>query len=111
MVGLRHRGVMMAWDSTARKGSRAAVFHAATPTSFRRWLPGSIVHECPQPGERVVFINAWNEWAEGASLEPDTDFCHRWLEAVASALSADRRSPRKLSPAESSVNRHALSRD
>ena len=111
IVGLRHRGVMTAWDSTARKGSRAAVFHAATPTSFRRWLRGTIAHQSRQPGERIVFINAWNEWAEGAYLEPDTDFGRGWLEAVASAASADHRSPGKLSLAETSVDRHALSRD
>jgi SAM-dependent methyltransferase len=84
IVGLRHRGVMTAWDSTARKGSRAAVFHAATPTSFRRWLRSIIAHERRQQGKRVVFINAWNEWAEGTYLEPDNDFGCGWLEAVAS---------------------------
>jgi lipopolysaccharide biosynthesis protein len=111
VVGLRHRGVMTAWDSTARKGSRAAVFHAATPTSFRRWLRGTIAHACRQPGERVVFINAWNEWAEGTYLEPDTDFGCGWLEAMASAASANRRTVGQVMLAETSVDRHALSRD
>jgi lipopolysaccharide biosynthesis protein len=82
--GRRHRGVMAGWDPTARKGSRSVIFHGATPTSFRRWLRGTVAHEREQEGERIVFINAWNEWAEGAYLEPDRDFGHGWLEAVAS---------------------------
>jgi GT2 family glycosyltransferase len=83
--GRRHRCVMAAWDNSARKGTDAHIFHGATPTSFRRWLRGTILHEGCQAGERVVFVNAWNEWAEGAYLEPDDDFGCGWLEAVASA--------------------------
>lgn len=83
--GRRHRGVMAGWDNTARMGPRAHVFHGATPTNFRRWLHGTVVHERQQGGERVVFVNAWNEWAEGTYLEPDRDFGRGWLEAVSSA--------------------------
>jgi len=85
VIGRRHRGVMAGWDNTARRRTHANVFHGATPTNFRRWMRGVITHESRQPGERLVFINAWNEWAEGTYLEPDRDFGHGWLEAVASA--------------------------
>jgi lipopolysaccharide biosynthesis protein len=82
---MRHRGVMAGWDNTARMGARAQVFHGATPANFRRWLRDTVIHERRQDGERVIFINAWNEWAEGTYIEPDRDFGHGWLEAVLSA--------------------------
>jgi SAM-dependent methyltransferase len=48
------------------------------------------MHESRDGGERVVFINAWNEWAEGTYMEPDRDFGYGWLEAVASAVDPGR---------------------
>jgi lipopolysaccharide biosynthesis protein len=77
----------MGWDNTARRGSRSYLFHGATPTNFRRWLRTAVLRarmEARGP-ETAVFINAWNEWAEGTYLEPDRDFGTGWLEAVASA--------------------------
>jgi SAM-dependent methyltransferase len=47
----------------------------------------------PGGGERIVFVNAWNEWAEGTYLEPDRDFGLGWLEAVASATGQDMTRP------------------
>jgi lipopolysaccharide biosynthesis protein/GT2 family glycosyltransferase len=89
VIGRRHRGVMAGFDNTPRKGTNGHVYHGATPTSFRRWLRGTMLHERHQAGERVVFINAWNEWAEGTSIEPDRDFGCGWLEAVASAAEVE----------------------
>jgi lipopolysaccharide biosynthesis protein len=80
---------MAAFDNTPRKGTNGYVYHGATPTNFRRWLRGTIAHERRQSGERVIFVNAWNEWAEGACLEPDRDFGCGWLEAVASAAEVE----------------------
>ena len=88
VVGMRHRGVTMGWDNTPRRGSSGTLYHGATPANFRRWLRGVVEHELMTEGppERLIFINAWNEWAEGTYLEPDEDFGRGWLEAVASAL-------------------------
>lgn len=87
--GFRYRGVMMGWDNTARRGANSFAFHGATPANFRRWLRAALLaarSEAREP-ETAVFINAWNEWAEGTYLEPDRDFGTGWLEAVASATS------------------------
>jgi hypothetical protein len=87
----RFRGVMAGWDNTARRGDSASIFHGATPANFRRWLRATIRHARAAGGdsETAVFINAWNEWAEGTYLEPDRDYGHGWLEAVASAAEID----------------------
>ena len=84
----RFRGVMTAWDNTPRRGLRAHVFHGATPERYEEWLRATAERTRSErpPEERLVFINAWNEWGEGAYLEPDQRDGHAWLAATARAL-------------------------
>ena len=87
---LRYPAAMTAWDNTSRKGLEGRVYHNSTPAMFETWLSflaARVRHDFP-PGQRFVFINAWNEWAEGAYLEPDRRFGHDYLRAVRNALSA-----------------------
>ncbi len=75
------------WDNSARRKSGAFVLHRSTPELYEGWLRTMIGRFEPYgPGEDILFINAWNEWAEGNHLEP----CQRWgrayLEATARAL-------------------------
>lgn len=93
VLGTRHRGIMAGFDNTARRGANATVFYGANPANFRRWLRKVVNKEKQEEGERVIFINAWNEWAEGTYMEPDRDFGRGWLEAVASAIGLRRRGP------------------
>lgn len=81
------RGVFPSWDNTARRGTRGTVVLNGTPENFEFWLSEAIRKTTEEyPGrERLLFINAWNEWAEGCHLEPDRKFGHRFLEAVARA--------------------------
>jgi lipopolysaccharide biosynthesis protein len=77
-------GVFPGWDNTARRKAAGNVFHGSTPTLFRRWLGAAGARAANLPsGQRFVFVNAWNEWAEGAYLEPDRRFGHAHLCAVA----------------------------
>ena len=82
------RGVMPSWDNTARRMERATIWTNSSPELYGRWLRGTIDQmQREQPPERqFLFINAWNEWAEGAHLEPDTRHGYRYLEETAAAL-------------------------
>lgn len=80
----RHECVIPSWDNTARRGDgRSAVVHGSTPELYREWL--STVHKRTPP-DGLVLINAWNEWAEGAYLEPDLVHGRAYLQATARAV-------------------------
>jgi len=63
-----HPTVFPGWDNTARRGNDAYVFHGANELAFRRWL-STAVEYAGSNSPSLVFINAWNEWAEGAAIE------------------------------------------
>nr|WP_222565205.1 glycoside hydrolase family 99-like domain-containing protein [Lysobacter antarcticus] len=76
------------WDNEPRRPSRGRTYLHASPRRYRDWLIAAIGRGRPDAGETapLVFINAWNEWAEGAVLEPDARLGHAWLHATAEAL-------------------------
>jgi hypothetical protein len=85
----RYDTVFPQWDNSPRSGAFGTVVHNSTPASYEQWLRVAIERAKTFPaGERLVFINAWNEWAEGAYLEPDARFGHAYLEATQRALAS-----------------------
>jgi lipopolysaccharide biosynthesis protein len=85
----RFHAVMPAWDNTARVGRRAHIAVNSNPEAYRSWLEivCNRTRREQQGDERLVFINGWNEWAEGCHLEPDRRYGLAWLEATRAALS------------------------
>jgi len=81
------RGLFPQWDNTSRR-IQAHVFHESTPALYQEWLSGlcRFARESLPPDRQFVFINAWNEWAEGAYLEPDRKHGYAYLNATAKAL-------------------------
>lgn len=80
---VRYRGVTPGWDNTPRRMENATVYHGATPQLYRHWLASARAAEFESRGkEGLVFINAWNEWAEGAYLEPDSHHGRSFLYAT-----------------------------
>jgi hypothetical protein len=80
--------VFVGWDNTPRRAENAIVITGSTPERLERALRNAsgIVGNAA-PDERIVFINAWNEWAEGNHLEPDLRNGRAMLEAVARSRS------------------------
>ena len=82
-------GAFVDWDNTARYVKRARIFRGASPESFERWFGQLVQATAQRPApEHFIFLNAWNEWAEGTYLEPDERHGYRYLEAVQRCLAA-----------------------
>lgn len=80
---VRYAGVMPDWDNSARRGLSATIYVGSTPAKYGAWIKAAREKEQRQRGGAgLVFINAWNEWAEGAYLEPDTDLGDAYLNAT-----------------------------
>lgn len=75
------------WDNSPRRKTRAIIFRNASPQVYEYWL-GKVVErfEPYSEDENLVFINAWNEWAEGNHLEPCQKYGRAYLEATKRVL-------------------------
>jgi hypothetical protein len=84
--------VTPSWDNTARRAAGATILQGATPALYQHWLEQILIREMRAapggecPGMPFVFINAWNEWAEGNHLEPDQRWGDGYLIATRNAV-------------------------
>ncbi len=87
---VRYNGVFPAWDNFARrqKLGGGTIIHASTPDKYQIFLKTVIKNtraHFPEE-DRLIFINAWNEWGEGCHLEPDQKNGYKYLRATRGAL-------------------------
>ena len=80
-----YTGVNPCWDNEARRAGTGRTFLHAAPRRYRDALVQAIDHGT-RHGRRLVFVNAWNEWAEGAMLEPTSRHGFAYLQANRDAL-------------------------
>jgi glycosyltransferase involved in cell wall biosynthesis len=78
-------GVIPGWDNSARRKNDPMIVINSSPEEYRKWLETAIKRSREKNSE-LVFINAWNEWAEGCYLEPDKRFGRSFLEATRKAV-------------------------
>lgn len=76
--------VSPSWDNDARREGSGVTLQGSTPKAYEDWLSGVVdfAKKHPVDKEPLVFINAWNEWAEAAYLEPDVHYGHAYLNAT-----------------------------
>ena len=80
-------GIMTGWDNTARRLNDSTIFINSSPNEYKKWLVATVDYVSRSPcDERLLFINAWNEWAEGAHLEPDVKYGDEYLQATLEAI-------------------------
>lgn len=83
--------VCPSWDNTARTNERAVFLYNGTPENYEYWLASTLdLVEQRNDSDPVIFINAWNEWAEGCHLEPDRRYGKAFLQATLDAKSGKR---------------------
>ncbi len=83
------RTLFPSWDNEARrKGRGTSAYINSTPELYSKWLELCCNYSLRYPlsNEHLVFVNAWNEWAEGAYLEPDRHYGYRYLESTYNVL-------------------------
>jgi 2-polyprenyl-3-methyl-5-hydroxy-6-metoxy-1,4-benzoquinol methylase len=80
-----YRSVVPSWDNAARVEGRGLVLLDGTPDNYERWLKAASELTVAErsPSQRLIFLNGWNEWAEGCHLEPDRKYGHGFLHATA----------------------------
>ncbi|WP_379968519.1 glycoside hydrolase family 99-like domain-containing protein [Epilithonimonas sp. UC225_85] len=80
-------GFSPSWDNAARRKHNATIFKNASPELFYHWIVEKLKkYKTYSTEENFIFINAWNEWAEGNHLEPCQKWGLQYLEALKNAV-------------------------
>lgn len=79
-------GAFVRWDNTPRHGERGFVYKGENPEKFKKYLSMQIKRAKEEYRQDMIFMYAWNEWAEGGYLEPDEKNGYGYLEAIKESL-------------------------
>lgn len=81
------------WDNTPRRGVKGTVMNGANPEKFKYYFNILLKKAVAEYETDMMFIFAWNEWAEGGYLEPDTHNGYGFLEAIREVLDVNNELP------------------
>ena len=89
--------IIPSWDNTPRRGNKSTIFYNSSPELYKQWLKDIIIYTKTKKNkdEQFVFINAWNEWGEGAYLEPDVKYGYSYLNSTKEAILETRKLNKK----------------
>lgn len=77
-------GAFVDYDDSPRRKHLGFIFDNITPKKFEKYL-SLLIKKSQNIGSEFLFLTAWNEWAEGAYLEPDEKNKFNFLQAVKNA--------------------------
>ena len=80
------KSCFVGWDNSARKGKNSMIVKNSSPKKFENYLERLVKQDRKDCSEEFIVINAWNEWSEGAYLEPDTKNEYGFLEAISKVV-------------------------
>ena len=88
---VKFRSAFPSWDNDARKPGKGVTFVNSTPDNYEKWLDYLLhyTNENRESNEKLIFLIAWNEWAEGNHLEPCQKWGHSYLQANKRAIESD----------------------
>jgi 2-polyprenyl-3-methyl-5-hydroxy-6-metoxy-1,4-benzoquinol methylase len=87
-VATIYEGCTLGWDNTPRFGKNANIYMNFSLDRYGSWLRRAMEYTRTRfkPDERYLFINAWNEWAEGTYLEPDKKYGYSYINTTSRGL-------------------------
>jgi hypothetical protein len=78
------RTIIPSWDNTSRKrNNNPNLFINYSSLNFKKFLSTVISYEIKNnEDDKIIFINSWNEWGEGANIEPDKNYGYWKLNCI-----------------------------
>lgn len=83
-------GIFAGWDNTSRKDEEGLIVRCSTPLKFQKHVT-KILKISEKNKKEYIFLNAWNEWSEGAYVEPDKRYGYAYLNAIKKAVNEYRK--------------------
>lgn len=74
------------WDNTPRHKERGYVYQGVSPKKFKKYFTQLVNNTKQYYDTDMIFVFAWNEWAEGGYLEPDKKYGYGFLEAIKNSI-------------------------
>ena len=74
-------GAFVGYDDSPRRSTNGKIVKGATPMKFKKYF-SELIEIAEKQGKDFVFITAWNEWGEGAYLEPDNQTKYEYLKVI-----------------------------
>ncbi len=74
-------GAFVSYDDSPRRGAQGTIVRGASPEKFKKYMK-ELIQIAQTQDKEYIFITAWNEWGEGAVLEPDTQYEYAYLDVI-----------------------------